>query len=250
MGNRQRFYIYGRKEVGVLLLLGTVVAIFAFTLGVHLGKKVGLEGPGTPTGEAEPLGTTGDKTPGNQELAEQQKNVQEAAEETLNQSLHDEVAKRGVKLDVQRQIELPKESKKIPEATAEKPVDTTGGHNSHPEAGHGEAPDAIHEDHAAHGSAAKSDSPAKNEGDEAVSTEDGKFSIQVGSYPSSGEANAQSEVLEKKGLHPFSKEVTVPKIGVRYRLFVGKFKTKAAAEDAAKEYKSQGAIKSYVIGSP
>ncbi len=235
MGNRQRFYIYGRKEVGVLLLLGTVVAIFAFTLGVHLGKKVGLEGPGGPTTEAEPLGTTGDKTPGNQELAEQQKNVQEAAEETLNQSLHDEVAKRGVKLDVQRQIELPKESKKVPEATAEKPLDTAAEKPEHvaPEETAGE-----------HGHVAIP--PAA----ETSSDEDGKFSIQVGSFPSAGEANAQAELLRNKGLQPFTREVTVPKIGVRYRLFVGKFKTKPAAESAAQKYKEQGTIQSFVIGSP
>ena len=45
MEQKQRFFIYDRKEMGVLLFLGVMVAIFAFTLGVHLGKKVALTRP-------------------------------------------------------------------------------------------------------------------------------------------------------------------------------------------------------------
>ena len=40
MERKKRLFIYEGKELTVLVILGSTVAAFAFTLGVHLGKRV------------------------------------------------------------------------------------------------------------------------------------------------------------------------------------------------------------------
>ncbi len=107
MEQKQRFFIYDRREMGVLVILGVMVAVFAFTLGVHLGKRVGPKGYVAAPGDAEPVVTLPDQVPNRQELTEQAKGAQQAADESLNQALHDEVARTGIKLDTPRQVELP-----------------------------------------------------------------------------------------------------------------------------------------------
>src|SRR6476620_4017053 len=111
---KQRFFIYDRKEMGVLLLLGVLVAVFAFTLGVHLGKRVEQK-PSTPAPheaptEAVAVPTVPDQLPNRQELTEQSKGAQQAADETLSQALHEEVARTGIKLDTPKQTQLPEKA--------------------------------------------------------------------------------------------------------------------------------------------
>jgi len=109
--SKQKLFIYDRKEMGVLLLLGITVAVFAFTFGVHLGKQVGMTPMAQIAGNST-VATQADQTPTQQELAEQAQNAQVIAEESLNQTLHEEVTKNGIKIDKPRQMDLPKETKK------------------------------------------------------------------------------------------------------------------------------------------
>ncbi len=108
---RPKLFIYDRKEVLLLLLIAVMVAIFSFTLGVHLGKKVTLSQKVHLPGDASLVGTEADAIPNRQELAEQAKGVQQAGDESLGQALHDEVTKTGIKLNVPKQVELPKVTK-------------------------------------------------------------------------------------------------------------------------------------------
>ena len=97
MDSKRRLFIYDRKEVGVLILLGVGVALFAFTLGVHLGKQV-VPKPTESLGEAkpiEPLNPGEVQAPNRIEVAQEVKNIPAAVDETLDQSLRDEIAKRG-----------------------------------------------------------------------------------------------------------------------------------------------------------
>ena len=106
--SRQRMFIYDRKEVTVLTVLGVLVALFAFTLGVHLGKKV-RGGLGSWTGpDAQSVDTSTDKIPEPGDLTEQSKGAFGAVDDTLSHMLRDEVEKAGLKLDQGRQIDLPK----------------------------------------------------------------------------------------------------------------------------------------------
>lgn len=112
MENKQRLFIYDYKEIGILVFLGVLIAVFAFTLGVHLGKRVR---PQTITGvqhaEPAPIPTVEDHLPPPQELSEQSSETGKAVDQTLNQSLHDEVQRTGVKLDTPRPVDLPTEVK-------------------------------------------------------------------------------------------------------------------------------------------
>lgn len=107
MQQKQRIFIYDPKEIGVLILLGVLVAIFAFTFGVHLGKRIGPKTPVPLSGTAPTVPTIDDQTPNILEINEQSKGVQQAIDESLDQAAHDEIARTGSKLDVPRQIDLP-----------------------------------------------------------------------------------------------------------------------------------------------
>jgi cell division protein FtsN len=237
MEQKQRFFIYDRKEMGVLLLLGVMVAIFAFTLGVHLGKRVGPHGVAGGPADAETIPTVPDKIPNRQELTEQAKGAQQAADESLNQALHDEVARTGIKLDTPRQVELP-----------DKPVAKNAGATTGDRSAQEVKPVAKTE--------AKHETPVKAETKPAQAEADavalhrpapaGKFTLQIGSYPVLDEARDQSDSLEALGMKPFMRPAEVK--GKRwFRLYVGGFKTKDAAEKMGARYVSQHMVEAYIV---
>lgn len=231
MEQKQRFFIYDRREMGVLLLLGTLVALFAFTLGVHLGKRVGPKGAAEHGLEATTAATIGDKFPNRQELVEQGKGANQAAEESLNQALHEEVIRTGIKLDDHKQVRLPEKTRAEkagvpePEAVIAEPE-------------HGET--AAPAQHAAesHAVAPVSEAPAPELA--------AKFTLQIGSHPSAADAKVQLDDLEAKGLKPFQREALV-KGRKWFRVFVGGFGTKEAAEKAGRGYVSRRVIQAFVV---
>src|SRR4051794_7417644 len=102
MSERRRLFIYDRKEVGILILLGIGVALFAFTLGVHLGKQVVPKTEVAAIVHEKPAETVEPAPPGppnRTEVAEEVKNVPGAVNETLDESLRDEVAKTGLQVE-------------------------------------------------------------------------------------------------------------------------------------------------------
>jgi cell division protein FtsN len=230
MEQKQRFFIYDRKEMGVLLLLGTLVALFAFTLGVHLGKRVGPKAAALPGQEPISASTLGDKFPNRQELVEQGRGANQAAEESLNQALHEEVVRTGIKLDDHKQVNLPEKTRaeKVgvakPEAVEPLPIQRT----VEPISEHGATVDHTPADSA----------PAPELA--------AKFTLQIGSHPSLSDAKVQLDDLEAKGLKPFQREAVV-KGRKWYRVFVGGFSNKEAAEKAGHRYVSQHVIQAFVI---
>lgn len=230
MEQKQRFFIYDRKEMGVLLLLGVMVAIFAFTLGVHLGKRVGPQAVAQGPGDAETVPTVPDKIPNRQELTEQAKGAQQAADESLNQALHDEVARTGIKMDTPRQLALP-------EKTVSK---NAGATNPHPtEAAEvAEAAPAPAEKPIAH---AEADAVALHR-----AAPDGRYTLQIGSYPVLDEARDQADSLEALGLKPYMRPATVR--GKQwYRLYIGGYKSLEAAEKTGARYVTQHMIEAYIV---
>jgi cell division protein FtsN len=249
MEQKQRFFIYDRKEMGVLLLLGVMVAIFAFTLGVHLGKRVGPQVIAHGPGDAESAPTVPDKLPNRQELTEQAKGAQQAADESLNQALHDEVARTGIKLDTPRQLALP-------EKTVSKNAGaTTGGpavqHTDH-------APPPVRaanptDTHAAKDADAGEETIARPApvvvGDSVALLRPapaGRFTLQIGSYPGFEEGRDQADSLEALGLKPHMRRAEVNG-KTWYRLYVGGFNAKDAAEKAGARYVSQHLIEAYIV---
>lgn len=215
MEQKQRLFIYGRREMGVLVLLGTLVAVFAFTLGVHLGKKVNPKGVGQNSAEASSAATVSDKIPNRQELNEQSRNVQNGVDESLNQAVHDEVIRTGIRLDTPRQIDLPTRAKG--------------------EASRGRADDSQDAQRELEIPAAHRPSP------------DGKFTLQVGSYPALPEAKDQIDALEALGLAPFLRAAEIKGKGKWFRIYIGGYATRDVAEKAGERYRTQHVIEDFIV---
>lgn len=217
MERKQRLFIYDRKEMVVLILLGVAVAFFAFTLGIHLGKRV----PPKPTTvaqqpEAAPVATVPDQTPNRQEFQEQSKNVAQAVDESLSQSLHEEVQRTGIKLDTPRQVELPNKVR-----TSERGAATPEAKKAEP----------------AVADFAAAQRPAPH----------GKFTLQIGSYPSVQEAKDQVEAVEALGLKPYLRSAEIKGKGKWYRVYLGGYEEKAEAEKAGEKFRSQHVIDKFIV---
>lgn len=218
MARKQRLFIYDRREMGVLILLGVMIALFAFTLGLHMGKRVGpaasqgsVHLPDTPIAD-----TTMDAVPDRVEINEQSKGAQQAAEQVLNESLQGEVARTGLKLDPSHQVDLPR-----------KPKDTKAGATTL-ESPEGQTVAAV--------------LPAL-----ARSAPKGKFTLQIGSYPTLEEAKSQLQALESQGAEPFLRTAEVTGKGKWFRVYLGGFESKKQAESQAQDYLKKHLIHSFIV---
>lgn len=136
MRKQHPLFIYDGREIVTLSLMAFVGGSFLFTAGLHYGKRLGMR----PVIEIQPGESKGypsvvDKVPNRQELFEQGRVSTEAAEKILSDTLREQVLKNGVKLDRERQTELPGE-------TASK---AAGATTSDRKSGRGVAPKSGHE---------------------------------------------------------------------------------------------------------
>lgn len=219
MQQKQRLFIYDRKEMGVLLLLAALVAIFAFTMGVHLGKRVGPKPPELAE-TAAPLGEgVEDRTGSAQDLTDQNKGAALETEEALDKAAHDEVSRTGLKLDQPKQVDLPAESKSEKMDRAEK----------------------------------------KNNTDESLKVEDlpafkreapaGKYWLQIGSHQKIEEAQALIAKKEALGLKPFLRIANLAGRGQWYRVYIEGYPNKAAADLGGTDLQKKGLIESFVVAN-
>jgi cell division protein FtsN len=229
---KRRLFIYDRKEVGILILLGVGVALFAFTLGVHLGKQVVPKATemAAEAKAVDPLLPAETQSPSRVEISQEVKNVPAAVDESLDQSLRDEIAKTGMKVDKARQVELPtelhKEVKK-PEVgaqpeTAEVPVVKTEPKR-------------------------KAEPKAAAQTERATSNAASRYTLQVGSFPSLHEAEPELLKLNENGLRAEVREVELAGKGKWFRLFVGQFESVKDAEKAGKSFKKERRIAEFVV---
>lgn len=246
MEQKQRLFIYDRREVVILVTLGLMVAAFAFTLGVHLGKKVTTKALTSATAEVPQTPTLQDNLPNRQELTEQARNAQQAADDELSHTLHEEVEKTGIKLKTPRQVDLPSETKtKNGGATTLKteavaPVPQTVSPKKDIE----ELNKAAEQLAATDTAIEPREKPAEKTGADAAH---GKFTLQIGSFPSAEEAKSKMDELRSQGLRPFVRSADVKGLGKRFRLFVGDFSSREDAEKAGKKYQSERVIESYLV---
>lgn len=213
MEHRSQIFIYERRELLILILLATTVAVFAFTLGVHLGKRV--HSPAeffSKTTAHAPVETAEDQLPTSVEISDQVTGIQRAARDILDETIKNEVSRTGVKLEPHRQVSLPEKT-----ASANKGATTliTALEN---------AVKAIHR-----------------------KTPEKKYTLQVGSYPRLSDAQDRIEALEALQLEPYLRVVDLGKKGRWYRIFLGGFDSKKEAEDFGQRYKSRNTIESYIV---
>ncbi len=221
MERKQRLYIYDRKEIAVLSTVCVLITAFAFTAGVHYGKKIAPPGSPPPGESGNALSTQGDKVPSRREISEAAPGVSEAIDDTLQKSLHEEVARTGVQLERARQVELPSETRAERKGVAQE------GLQEKEESLAG--PLAL--------SAEKRPPPA------------GKFTLQVGSFPTVEEARDLIDSLEALGIKPFLRSVDLDKKSKAFRVFLGGYASREDAEDAGARYRAKNIIDTFVVAN-
>jgi DedD protein len=234
MDQKQRLFIYDRREVVILITLGLMVAAFAFTLGVHLGKKVTGKAALSATAEVPQTGTLQDNLPNRQELTEQARGAQQAADDELSHTLHEEVEKSGIKLKTPRQVDLPSEVKSSAAAAPQLVSPKKALQEMNKAAEKVSAAEPAEEASAAESSESGDNAPTK-------------YTLQIGSFPSAEEAKSKMDELRAQGLRPFVRSADVRGMGKRFRLFVGDFSSREDADKAGKKYQSQRVIESYLV---
>jgi cell division protein FtsN len=240
MSEKAKVFIYSRRELGVLLILGALIAFFAFTLGVHLGKDVG--GPVVLHPPSDPALVTPaeDQLAARQDLTEQGRVAPKIAEEVLDQSLQEEVKKQGVKLDVPRQIDLPQSVKVEQHSAAHAPIAATDASKEHAKENSKEAAHE-HTPPAAANQAYDSETPGLKR-----PAPEGVYTLQVGSFSAAQEANDQIEALDSLGLKPYLRIVTVR--GKRWhRVYLGGYASQTQADQAGARYLKQHLVESFVV---
>jgi cell division septation protein DedD len=212
----QRLYIFDRKELLTITSFILMVALFTFTLGVHLGKRVGVRTWVSKSQEKSPVDTVADALPTELEFKQEGKKAPLAIDETLAEELH----------AAPRQIHLPSQ-----------PKSANAGATSSLLA---RKPDAAKK---ARSLASESEAEiGANEGG-------GKFALQIGSFLRENEARKHAIAMEKLSLKPFLKETEVKGKGKRYRLYLGEYPSRLSAETAGKNFKHNHKIRNFVIVS-
>lgn len=218
MANRERLFIYGHKEVLALILIASFVVAFAFTLGVHFGKRVGAKSlEKHPEMKNPVVETVSDRNPPLQEIQEQSKGASQVADENLNQVLYDEVARVGMKLETRRQVELPKET---PDEKIAHPLDKPSS--------------KMDSESILNTEAARRQPPS------------GKFTLQVGSSSSTQAILDQVESLESLGMKPYLRLSNSAGKEKLFQVYLGGFASQQDAETAGEKYRNQHVIDSYV----
>jgi cell division protein FtsN len=251
METRRRLFIYDRKELGVLILLGVTVALFAFTLGIHLGKRGGLKSlDANMAVDTAPVPTVNDAVPNRQELTEEAKEVSNAVDESLNQSLHEEVTRTGIRLDTPRPMELPKQRRGDSVTKTTNAAHSQGAENLQDAAslqvqGAAHSHEVSPANDVSHGSIEQDTSPpAANR-----LAPDGKYTLQVGSHPTMVEAKTQLSALEGEGLEPYLRHVNLKGKGQWYRIYIGGYGSKEDAEEAGKQLQSKKVVQSFIVSN-
>lgn len=211
----QKIFIHSRKEMLILIVLGLMIALFSFTMGVHLGKRIAPKAHKEEAVEIHPAQTMPDALPNRQDLTEQGKGLPQATEEALQQSLKDEVDKAKIHMGTPRQVGLPEKTR------AEKQAAVT-----HQEQAKDQALNNM--------DASKRRAPP------------GRYTLQVGSFPALDEATDQVAALESKGFLPLLRSAEVQGKNW-YRIYIGGFWTKAEAEKVGEKHLKSRAIDSFIV---
>ncbi len=220
--------IYERKEVILLGVLSLLVAVFAFTFGIHLGKRVPPKGKpaaheGSSVGQVNQIS---DQEPTRAEAQEKVAEATAGAGQILDQTLKEEVGAAGLQLEKPVQVELPKKTIAEKKAVSEKKGTTEKKVIPQKTPATGDLASAL-----------ARNAPA------------GAFTVQILAAPAS-----ESESLGKSlarfsaaGLEPWARRAEIVGKGSWIRLYQGGFASRELAEKSAAGWKAAGTIDSYVV---
>lgn len=219
MNQRSRLLIYERKEVLLLGVLAVLVAVFAFTFGIHLGKRVPPRGKaGSSTGsEVGSVKQIADQAPTRAEAQEKVAAASDVVDEALDEALRQEVAETGLKLDQPVQVELPRTT--VAEKKAERKAERKAEKK-----------------------------PEKKVVSEAKVPSSVPYALQILAVPASdaGALEAEVQKLEKAGLQPWVRKADLGSKGIWYRVYHGRFATREEAETVGARLKGEGKISGFV----
>ena len=194
------------------------------------------------TSLGEPVEAASASAPSRTEISEEVKNVPGAVEDTLDQTLRDEVTQSGLKLATPKALKLPDQKKVVIEKLSEKippPAVNTGT-----TAAAEPAPTAITapavENIVFPGRPTSGTNPART----------GRvidFSLQTGSYPKKIEAESALADLNARGLEGEIRTAEIRGKGTWFRVVVGKYKNAAEAEKAGKGLKEEKQIEEFIV---
>jgi len=219
--DKQYLYIHDRKEVFVLALLMIMISVFTFTLGVHLGKRVGGKTLATGSENIPTVHPLADQIPNRQELNEQAQGTPQAVEEIITEDLQKEVTRAGLKIATQHQVDLPENPKNANAgATTLTASKTEKEIEKHPEK--------------------KAETGSK-------SVTHGKYTLQIGSFPSQEEAKKHLSAMSQTEPKPFLREAEVKGKGKWYRLYLGGYPDRDAAAKAGEKFRAQRKISSFIV---
>ncbi len=227
MEKKQRLFIYDRKEVLILFSLAVALVLFSFTLGVHLAKSLG--GQKVAEGSKDPGQLQGvpDEVPSRQELAERSETAVEEAKDAARQALKTEVLRTNIKTDHPKPLDLPGEKGGSKKAVSK--------------------PSEAHSDHAA---------PAPAAPKQAATTEShsdshraGRYTLQVGSYPSENEANDRKLAVQGTGLDVTVQPVDLGKKGKWYRVYLGAFSSAEEADKTGKVLQAKKSVDTFIVAT-
>jgi cell division protein FtsN len=178
-----------------------------------------------------PVATVNDQVPEPREIHENAKGVEQTADETLSQSLKEEVQQTGAKTEKTVQVDLPKQPKnKNAGAT------TLQGLQRLADEVQADAPDHAQET-----------AETAASGDESKPHSGGRYALQVGSYPALADAKARIEEISRSGLKPFLREAEIKGRGRWYRVLLGEYQTVAEADKAGQKYRLDHVIDSFIV---
>ncbi len=241
MKPKSSLMILEKREVTILSLVGMMIFLFSFTLGVHYGKKVGsptdqhgehsVSHEGEGAHGVEHSAPVADKVPSKIEFSEQSRGVKEAGDLSLAEALESEVARTGIRLDSPRQVELPTETKSKNAGATSPPKKHSLVQESAP------APIRKNLPQAEVGVAP------------AAEPEGSRYFLQIGSYPVMKEARERIAILRNEGLSASMKSVELGERGTWYRVYVGDFKSRNSADEEGKRLKEKKLIENYVVSA-
>ncbi|MBI2711573.1 MAG: hypothetical protein HYX41_01745 [Bdellovibrio sp.] len=107
----QKLFVYQRKEIILIGLIGSLSLLFSFIFGIHLAKNLGTGTARTEENEVSALESSDDPGVSREELSDPGKDAPKIVEDSLNQELHEEVTRTGIRLRPSRAVELPTRTK-------------------------------------------------------------------------------------------------------------------------------------------
>lgn len=274
MSTKPSLYVVERKEVVVLVILFVLVTVLAFTMGVKygesLGRKAFLQDQTAQVKIQEELagkggsGTLGEGAAG-ASGAEKAAHSEAPAESTAVHAPNPNASPEelaGAHGDAHKAVEPPKAELaggKTEAKQDEKLVESKGLHE-HPK----EPVDTNSDQHllealkdagiqSPKAGAVKLEKNLKQSTklpDEVKSLKvprSGSFTVQVGSYPTRGDAEQQLKRLKENRLDAMMLAPVSERDGNWFRVTVGSFSTKAEAERSGKQWQSKGQIKNFFV---